>query len=119
MVETRGTPASESGFRGLLALILDNVPKSLLGPLTDDGKVIGVIFIAVAFGIALRGLGQRRIQTVEDAVNVAFDALVIVLHWIIEIIPLAVFGIVASIIGTKSFRDFVALGAFVRAGPRT
>ena len=108
-------PAAKAHSGDLLALIFDNVPKSLLGPLTDDGKVIGVIFIAVAFGIALRGLRQRRIQTVEDAVNVAFDALVIVLHWIIEIIPLAVFGIVASIIGTKGFRDFVALGAFVAA----
>jgi DAACS family dicarboxylate/amino acid:cation (Na+ or H+) symporter len=40
---------------------------------------------------------------------------VVVLHWIIEIIPLAVFGIVASIVGTEGFGDFVALGAFVVA----
>src|SRR5688572_13827099 len=39
-----------------LTLFLDNVPRSLLGPLGDEGKVLGVIVIAVAFGIALRRL---------------------------------------------------------------
>lgn len=114
---TLKVPAPQTAERrgNLLDLILENVPKSLLGPLTDEGKVIGVIFVAVAFGIALRGMRDRRISTVEDLVKVCFDALVVVLHWIIEVIPLAVFGIVASIVGTKGFRDFAALGAFVVA----
>ena len=37
------------------------------------------------------------------------------LRWIIEVIPIAVFGIVASIVGTKGFADFKALGWFVLA----
>ena len=36
-------------------LLVQNVPKSLLGPLGDKQNIIGVIFIAVAFGVALRG----------------------------------------------------------------
>jgi Na+/H+-dicarboxylate symporter len=55
------------------------------------------------------------VHTVDDLVHVALHSLVTVLHWIIEVIPLAVFGIVASIIGTKGFADFVALGGFVVA----
>ena len=51
----------------------------------------------MAFGIAL-----RRLQDAADAhasptwSPSAFDALLVMLHWIIEVIPLAVFGIVAS-----------------------
>jgi DAACS family dicarboxylate/amino acid:cation (Na+ or H+) symporter len=86
-----------------------------LGPLGDDGKVIGVIFIAVAFGIALRSYRYREVKTVEDIITLAFDAFIVVLHWIIDVIPLAIFGIVASIIGTKGFADFQALGMFVVA----
>lgn len=98
-----------------LAQFLDNVPRSLLGPFTDDGKVIGVILIALALGIALRKLhGPRRIL-ISDLVGTAFDTLLVLLHWIIEVIPLAVFGIVASIVGTKGFSDFIALGGFVAA----
>ena len=96
-------------------LFLENVPKSILGPLTDGGKVISVIMIAVALGIALRRLKSRAIATVSDLVDVAFDSLIIILHWIIEIIPFAVFGIVASIVGVKGIESFKALGFFVVA----
>lgn len=96
-----------------LAISLENVPKSLLGPLGDDGKVIGVIVIAVAFGMALRKERERPIMTVGNLVEVFLDALIKILHWIIAVVPLAVFGIVASIIGSQGFAQFKALGIFV------
>jgi Na+/H+-dicarboxylate symporter len=92
---------------------LDNVPQSILGPLTDNGKVIGVIFLALAFGIALKKHADRPLRTVKDAIDLALDALVGILHWIIDIVPLAVFGLVASIVGTQGFAPFQALGAFI------
>jgi Na+/H+-dicarboxylate symporter len=98
-----------------LTQFLDNVPDSLLKPLVEKDRVLGVIFIAVAFGIALRGVRRQPIHTVEDAVNVAFHALLVVLHWIIDLVPLGVFGIVASIVGVNGFHPFLALGAFIAA----
>lgn len=107
---------SKSGHEAnLLEQFLDNVPKSLLGPLGDGGKVISVILLAIAFGIALRRLKDERIATVADLVDVGFRTLIILLHWIIEVIPLAVFGIVASIVATKGFGAFIGLGAFILA----
>ena len=96
-------------------LFLDNIPKSVLGPLTDEGKVLAVIFLALAFGIALRRFKDHKLTTVTDAVEVAFKTLITILHWVIELIPLAVFGIVASIIGGKGFGAFAALGGFIIA----
>jgi Na+/H+-dicarboxylate symporter len=96
-----------------LALFLENVPKSLLGPLGDDGKVIGVIFIAVAFGMALRKERERPLGTVGHLVELFLDSLIKILYWIIAVVPLAVFGIVASIVGTEGFAPFKALGVFV------
>ncbi len=98
-----------------LSQFLDNVPRSILGPLSDGGSVLSVIFLAVSFGIALRQLRHHQLNTVEDLVTIALSSLVIILGWIIDVIPLAVFGIVASIVGVKGFGDFVALGAFVLA----
>ena len=114
-IELPDPAAAGQQAKNPLNLFLDNVPQSLLGPLADNGKVIGVIFIAVAFGIALRRLRHMPVATVEDLVNLALSALVVILHWIIEVVPLAVFGIVASIVGVKGFEDFQALGAFVLA----
>ncbi|MHC9064603.1 dicarboxylate/amino acid:cation symporter [Nitrospira sp. CMX1] len=96
-----------------LALFLENVPKSLLGPLGDDGKVIAVIFIAVAFGMALRKERERPIGTVGHLLELFLESLITILHWIIAVVPLAVFGIVASIVGTEGFVQFKALGVFV------
>jgi DAACS family dicarboxylate/amino acid:cation (Na+ or H+) symporter len=107
--------AANAAPPGPLEKFLDSVPKSLLGPLTDSGNVLSVILLAVAFGIALRGLRHQPVATVEDLVTVGLDCLVVILHWIVDVVPLAVFGVVASIIGTKGFGDFVALGGFVVA----
>jgi DAACS family dicarboxylate/amino acid:cation (Na+ or H+) symporter len=114
------TPTAEEAAArpDLVTQILDNVPRSLLGPLGDNGKVIGVIFIALAFGIALRQLKSGSVlptASVEQLIEVLFRAVVIILHWIIEIIPLAVFGIVASKIGVQGFDAFIPLGVFVLA----
>lgn len=98
-----------------LKQILDNVPMSLLGPFTDGGKVTSVIMIALAVGIAFRHLPAERFRTAADLVALGFDTLLILLYWIIEVIPLAVFGIVASIVGAQGFGAFLDLGAFVIA----
>lgn len=113
------TPAGEAkhteGKADLLAQFLDNVPQSVLGPLTDNGKVLGVIFLAVAFGVALRRAAQRPIRNIVDLLDLGQETLVVILHWIIDLVPLAVFGLVASIVGTKGFGAFHALGVFVLA----
>jgi Na+/H+-dicarboxylate symporter len=106
---------SGTGASGPLEQFLDNVPRSLLGPLGDRGNVISVIFIALAFGVALRGLRDQPVHTVRDAVDVGFQALISVLRWIIEIIPFGIFGIIASIVGTKGFSAFLPLGGFIVA----
>ncbi|MGZ9409213.1 MAG: dicarboxylate/amino acid:cation symporter [Methylocystis sp.] len=108
-------PAKAAAGADPLAQFLDNVPKSIGGPFSDNGTVMGVIFIAVALGVALRSLRHHEVRTVEDLVHVALTSLITILHWIIDLVPLAVFGIVASIVGVKGFGDFLALGGFVVA----
>lgn len=96
-----------------LTQFLDNVPKSLLGPLGDNANVIGVIFIAVAFGLALRERKDEPVHSVQDLLNIAMNTLLKVLHWIIDVVPIGVFGIVASIVGREGFQPFVSLGKFI------
>ena len=99
----------------VLQQFLDNVPQSLLGPLTDQGKVLSVIMLALGFGLALRRLGPRPVHSFKDVVDVLFEALVVILHFVIDLVPFAVFGLVASIVGSQGFGPFHALGAFIVA----
>lgn len=98
-----------------LSQFLDNIPKSIAGPFSDDGKVMGVIFLAVALGVAMRRVRHHEIRTVDDLVHVGLSTLIVILYWIIDVVPLAVLGIVASIVGVKGFTAFLALGGFVLA----
>jgi Na+/H+-dicarboxylate symporter len=98
----------------VVSQLLDNVPESLLKPLVDN-KVIGVVLIAIAVGIAARRQTGARRQFMENAVGAAFDVVLMILHWTIAVVPLAVFGKVASIVGQAGFAPFKALGVFVGA----
>jgi DAACS family dicarboxylate/amino acid:cation (Na+ or H+) symporter len=95
-----------------IAQLLDNIPSSLLRPLVEN-NVIGVIFIAVAFGLAARSLQTSRQRWILDALDIGFDLIIKVLHWVIALVPLAVFSKVAFVVGTQGFRPFVALGWFI------
>jgi DAACS family dicarboxylate/amino acid:cation (Na+ or H+) symporter len=95
-----------------LAQLLDNIPASLVRPLVEN-NVIGVIIIAVAFSLAARKLGAPRKEQILRALETAFDLILIVLHWIIALVPLAVFCKVAFVVGTQGFKPFVALGWFI------
>ncbi|MGI8905752.1 MAG: dicarboxylate/amino acid:cation symporter [Candidatus Sumerlaeaceae bacterium] len=105
---------SKKAASGVWAMLMDNIPTSLVKPLAEN-QVIGVILIALAFGIAMRRLRHLPMTSVGEIIEMLFQAILIVLHWIINVVPLAVFGIVASIVGVKGFQDFYALGAFVMA----
>jgi len=77
--------------------------------------VIGVIILAVAFGLAARKLDEARRTKLDAGLEIAFEMIVTVLHWIIALVPLAVFCKVAYVVGTKGFAPFKALGWFIAA----
>ncbi len=107
------TQSTDTGSYPVAAL-LDNIPASLLKPLVDN-NVIGVIVIAAGFGLALRQLEPGDRQTAERMVSVAYKAITIVLHWVIEMVPIGVMGIVATEVGSHGLGAFKALFAFVLA----
>jgi Na+/H+-dicarboxylate symporter len=102
-------------------LLADIIPDSVVKPLVDN-NVISLIFVALAFGIVLRAikteqvnLGQRDYVAIERGVGTLFDAVIRILHWVIALVPIAVFGIVSKTIALQGFAPFKSLGSFVLA----
>ncbi|HLO85257.1 MAG TPA: dicarboxylate/amino acid:cation symporter [Nostocaceae cyanobacterium] len=115
-----GTQAATTAFDPW-GLFKDAVPEAILKPLVDN-NVIQLIVIALSFGIILRGLkselisqGKHTYQPIEDLIAILFEAVIRILNWIIALVPLAVFGIVAKIIAEKGFAPFQSLAAFIIA----
>jgi DAACS family dicarboxylate/amino acid:cation (Na+ or H+) symporter len=108
--------AAERDDRNIVEQLLDNVPRSIAGPFSDGGSIIGVVILALLFGFALRRLrDDPRIQPVKDFLDIGLRALIVVLHWVVDLLPLAVLAIVAAIVGREGFESFKALGWFVVA----
>jgi Na+/H+-dicarboxylate symporter len=102
-------------------LFKDAIPEAVLKPLVDN-NVIQLIVIALSFGIVLRGIkseqiaqGKKAYQPIEDIIGVLFESVIRILNWVISLVPLAVFGIVAKIIAEKGFAPFKSLAAFILA----
>lgn len=102
-------------------LIKDAVPESILKPLVDN-NVIQLIVIALCLGIVLRAIksemdaqGKTDYKPIEQVIGVLFECVIRVLNWIIALVPLAVFGIVAKTIAKEGFTPFQSLFAFILA----
>ncbi len=98
----------------LVSQLLENVPDSLVRPFVEN-RVLGVVLIALALGIACRRLLPEQRRLAEQLVGLGFSTILEILSWVIALVPLAVFGKVASIVGHSGFSPFVALGKFVAA----
>jgi Na+/H+-dicarboxylate symporter len=117
------TPTTKSSIKQLdpWGLISDIIPDSVIKPLVDN-NVISLIFVALAFGIILRtikieqvNLGKHEYLAIEHGVGVLFSAVIGILHWVIALVPIAVFGIVSKTIALQGFAPFKSLGSFVLA----
>ena len=60
-------------------MFLDKIPRSIMGPLGDQQNIIGIILIAVAFGVAMRNVKDKtsaeRDGHYRDRLRNAFDRL--------------------------------------------
>jgi Na+/H+-dicarboxylate symporter len=102
-------------------LISDLIPDSVIKPLVDN-NVISLIFVALAFGIVLRAIkteqvaqGRQEYLAIEQVAGLLFDAVIRILHWVIALVPIAVFGVVSKTIALQGFAPFKSLGSFVVA----
>jgi Na+/H+-dicarboxylate symporter len=116
-------PTTKSTLKQLdpWGLIADIIPDSVIKPLVDN-NVISLIFVALAFGIVLRAIkteqlskGKNDYRSIEQIIGVLFEAVINILHWVIALVPIAVFGIVSKTIALQGFAPFKALGSFVLA----
>ena len=85
------------------------LPKNVVQPFLEN-SVITIVILAVLSGAALRRVkveqeraGVRGFEVVETLVNTLFRAIEVVLGWVIALVPLAVFAVVARTIGREGF----------------
>ncbi|MDH4154517.1 MAG: dicarboxylate/amino acid:cation symporter [Nitrospira sp.] len=100
--------------------LLAYIPKTIADPFGSN-NIIGVVLLALGLGIALRWAGTRSGQTggvfdrVAWVIERTYGWLVTILWWVILVIPFAVFGVVANVVGKSGVGVFATLWIFLAA----
>ena len=95
---------------------MDLIPQSIGEPFTQN-HLAQLVVLTLALGIGLvkirdnqKARGETSFQVVVDLLTIGFELLMKVLLWVVALVPLAVFGIVAASVGQKEgMRVFASL----------
>jgi DAACS family dicarboxylate/amino acid:cation (Na+ or H+) symporter len=98
------------------------LPTSILRPIVDNA-IISMVILAVLIGLALRTVkneqlsrGETGFVVIEQGVATAYRTIEVILGWVISLIPLAVFGVVARTVGLYGILSFQGVLAYVGVG---
>lgn len=102
-------------------LFRDLVPDNLIDALLKN-NLAQLVLVTVALAIALAQIrnaqiarGEHSYRALVDALAVGFEVLMKVLLWVVALVPLAVFGVVASSLAREGPELFLNLGWFIVA----
>lgn len=100
--------------------LVSYIPRTIMAPFSSS-NVIGVVLLALVIGAVLRRLrgdadhGSGAVQMMARTIERIYAVLVQLLGWIILFVPLAVFGVVAQVVGKAGVGVFSVLWIFLAA----
>ena len=101
--------------------LIEKIPANLIDPLQHN-EIISILILAVAFGVAMRIVrdqqtldGKTGVHTIGDLLDTGFSIVMVMLHWIFAIVPLAVFAVVTRQVGTNGVKPLIGMIGFVIA----
>ncbi len=96
-----------------LGVLSELVPESVFGPMLKN-EILSVVLLAILCGSALRRLRrEQRGKAISELVEDGLAITTRLLGWLIELVPIAIFGVVAKVVGTAGFAVFLSLGQLV------
>ncbi len=110
----------QAGSHSPIEYLASYIPRTLTNPFSSN-NIIGVVLLALLLGSVLRYLYGKSDRTSGLVVMVArgiervYGWLVLILEWIIVAVPLAVFGVVAQVVGKSGVGVFSVLWIFLVA----
>ncbi len=119
LTEAETAPPKLPPPKSVLDIVSELVPRSI-GQAFAENNLAQLVLVTVALGIGLakirdeqRARGESSYLAVVHFLTVGFDLLMRVLLWVVALVPLAVFGVVATSIAREGFELFLNLGWFI------
>jgi DAACS family dicarboxylate/amino acid:cation (Na+ or H+) symporter len=120
------TPAQLAKYAGQKINFIESFiayfPESFMRPFVDNA-VISLIFVALLLGFALRKVRthaneeeKRIIEKFIHFLSVMTKMFEVALTWLVHLVPLAVFGVVAKTVGEFGFEPLKGLSQYLAIG---
>ncbi|MGH2316233.1 dicarboxylate/amino acid:cation symporter [Planococcus sp. SE5232] len=102
---------------GVINVLVNIVPSNIFTAFTEL-NLLGIIFTAFAFGIALSYMRQSsELESLGDhlykTVNALNEVTLLVLKAILQYVPIGIFAIMAETVGSQGFATLLSLGEMV------
>lgn len=111
------TPAKEP--YNIWGHLYDSIPTDFITPFVKN-DIISVIILAVAIGFAMRMLLHstndqlvRSVRALQNVLNAIFQLMVTILKWVFELVPFAVFAVVAAVVADKGLGSLLSMGYWI------
>lgn len=105
---------ADNADRGPLGFLDDIVPANIFEALTENGKMLQIIFFAVLFGIALLSLSEEKKRPLLAVIDSLNEVVMRIVGYVISCAPVGVAALMAGLVvdfnGNGSI--FAALGVY-------
>ncbi|CAO4838344.1 MAG: Proton/sodium-glutamate symport protein [Holosporales bacterium] len=78
------------------------IPSNILQPFVEH-NVIGVLFIAIFFGLGILSLPEEKRKVVHQLLDGIFESVMNMIRWVVYFMPLAVFAFVVEFVHELKF----------------
>ncbi len=99
--------------------MLHFVPQNFIQPFLEN-QVISIVILAVVTGAALRKVrhlqieqGRDQFRGIENAVATGFEVVQQIMSWVVKLVPIAVFSVVAKAVGEGGIARLAILGPYL------
>lgn len=101
--------------RGPLQVFVDMTPDNIFGALSNNGRMLQVVFFSLLFGIALVLIPPDKSKPLVDFFSGLTSVIIQIVNMIMVVAPIGVFALIAKTINQVARDDLSAVGELLGA----
>lgn len=102
LVKTEATKITTNEQKGYLSFLIQVIPSNIVQPFIES-HVIGVLFLAILFSLAILGLPEQNRTVLHSFFSSLYSAVMKITSWVVCLLPVAIWSFIVLFI--KDMRE--------------
>ncbi|NGX47267.1 MAG: Proton glutamate symport protein, partial [Chlamydiae bacterium] len=114
LLQTENIPVVQETFsagNAFVKMLLDLIPPNVLDAFAK-GNMLGLIFFSIIFGYAITHISVKAAETHMNFWTGVFEAMINITHYIMRVLPIGVFCLVAKVFAETGIASLRSVGLF-------